>query len=348
VCSAAVEDGYNETTVKGRFLMGQDTVGSHNGNHSEHIAQQSTGATQNQALHPALNQSICNAPAGNTTIMLAAPQHRGGSPMQAASTSEGSSTAQKISMVIQKLGLDEQQLKAAARAVILACMHFSDKLSEKLNEKKKDPNERPSWNEALAQKSRKLRQGDKRAFLMIFLVFFGAFCWLYLLYALHHKDAVKAHTALVDLSQKNSSNSNGNRLFSATTQSPQPEPGATQAYTPAQAGAYNPAAFGSPRTDIAYPTQPSYATGFNQTVGQAANQSVQAQYAQAYASAGAPYGVTSPYTSASPAVPVQAMVPANFNPNSSIVGPRSLRHAVGVPTGFGAAPAGRLRMVVNR
>lgn len=216
------------------------------------------------------------------------------------------------------------------------------------------PDQVPNWNMAMqSEKSwwAPLKRIDRRPFFILFFMFFGGGCWLYLLYSVHHHDAVRDHTDVLDFRQRDSLNNN--RLFSASNEAsatPAPAPagfGATPDATGAQAysGTFSPAMFGAPRAQENMPESQAVSaqSTYSQATALAATQAVQSQYAQAAATALYPFG-----SGADPNQSVQAMVPADYNPHQALIGPRSLRHAVGAPMGYAPCGNGRQRLVVNR
>lgn len=122
------------------------------------------------------------------------------------------------------------------------------------------PDQGATWNQAMQGDSfwASVLKIDRRPFMVLSLMFFGAFTWLYILYNIHHSEAVKNHTAFLDLHQRVGGAPAPVPAASAPTpaaaapvpQSADSEPWrsplATAQHQPG-AGA-SPAAFGAPRT----------------------------------------------------------------------------------------------------
>jgi hypothetical protein len=290
-------------------------------------------------------QSIGQGPAA-TGPMSASPQHQSTTEHEARIETAGKAAVlfNLLDRFADALKLDKQKVHDVAQRSISALSRFRERV---LPAQPANP-PLPAWNQAIA-KAKPVRAIPKRAFVILFLIFFGSFCWLYLLYQLHHKDAEKSHTAILDF-QPNSP-PNNNRLFTAHPSEP-PHAIPAQSGYPQYAGSsfvsgsVNPAMFGAPRSDMSG-TGYSGAGAYMPAGYGPSQMPAQAQYGYGHPTpSGAPYGV--PYGAPTSLSPVQAMAPATFSSTTELVGPRSLRHAVGAPLGYAPLANGRQRMLVNR
>lgn len=180
----------------------------------------------------------------------------------------------------------------------------------------------PNWSKAIeGDKSfgGRFRAVDRKPFMFMFLMFFGAFCWFYILYNIHHRGDSK-HTS--------------NSEHGAPQQ-------ATQASSPADQNRFG--AFGSPRSD----------TGFPITGGvpvSASTPFVPHEAPSQFGTAGS--GAVGAYPISGSSQSYQAVMPHGFDRNAAIVAPRTYRHAVAAPISnsmnYFPAPNGRQRMVINR
>jgi hypothetical protein len=214
----------------------------------------------------------------------------------------------------------------------------------------------PGWTEAMQGKQDHTKRiaAGKKAFVVLFLIFFGAFLWLYILYNISHSKKTPAveHAAVPH---------GGVPVASAP-----PMVGMPAAAPAPFMGSTAPAHFGAPRGMTSEQGMaPMPQTGF---APQPALQALPAQpaympmHGNPYAQASLPGGyATQPFANpyGAPqqpyAAPPSPYAPAGYHAprlgDMTISAPREFRHAIGMPGGVPSPPASvaqRSRTVVNR